>query len=120
MKWSDTIFRVKAVFLCILVFSAITIVIKRPVYPSLRFPQFPAREGMDSTIKVRLYSIASGKPVDLMSVIKPYDKQYYLFAMRALANPEQAPKMLVFLNGLYQETHNSDSLRVETESISIP
>lgn len=73
--------------------------------------------------EVKLYSYRSSKEVDLMSVVQPYDKQYYLFILRALANKETADNMLAFVNKTYQrrfQTNDSLYFTTETKTVGVP
>ncbi len=73
--------------------------------------------------QVKLYSHQSQQEVDLMSVLHPYDKQYYLFILRALANQKTADDMLALVNKTYQRRYQtSDSLYFtsEVKTVDIP
>ena len=110
----STFMKLRSVFLIALIFSMYGVLIEQATYPSLRFPTFPAKgaEGDVVPISVQLYAVESGREIDLMSVLQPYDKQYYLFAMRILADSSRAEPMLRFLNGLHGSHGHSDSLAV--------
>ncbi len=117
--------RLKILFLVIFAFSFVTVIMGLHLYPAVRFPQFPNKKmgKQISYSETKLYSYQQQKEVDLMEVIQPYDKQYYLFSLRALSNEKASQNMLSFINYLYRNKYNTtDSLYVVTQekTVNIP
>ncbi|MCG3167484.1 MAG: hypothetical protein POELPBGB_03276 [Bacteroidia bacterium] len=105
----------KIIFLLIFAFSFVSVITGLHMYPAVRFPQFPNKKmgKQISYYETKLFSRQQKKEVDLMEIIQPYDKQYYLFSLRALSNEKASQNMLSFINHLYQNKYNTtDSLYI--------
>lgn len=113
--------KLKLFFALLFLISFFSIVNHHSFYPSIRFPHFKNRHlGTEFTYsEVRVFSIEKGNEVDLMSVIQPYDKQYYFFLQKAVAHPEVSPRVMILLNKLYQQNcYPGDSLRLSVKTVS--
>lgn len=118
-------FRLKIIFALIFVFSFTCIIKDLHFFPAVRFPQFPNKKmgASVSYTETQLYNCGSDEKVDLMALIQPFDKQYFLFSQRALANEKAKQSMLIFLDSIYERKYSNEAkicLSVEEKTVTIP
>lgn len=106
--------KVKYIFLFILIVEFTAIYKGKKFYPSIIFPAFENKlDDLDDYRKVKIIDTETNKEIDIVNIIKPYDKYYYLSSIRAIAmHPEEtgAINFLLFLS-------NKDSLNFIAEVI---
>ncbi len=117
--------RVRIFFIIVFAFSLYAIITGTSFYPSVRFPQFQNKKmgKQISYSEVKLFNCQQKMEVNLMSVIQPFDKQFYLFSLRALANEKTSKNALAIINNLYRQKNNTnDSLcfSVQINTIEMP
>lgn len=104
--------KIRISFIFLLLFSFATIYLKIKVYPCIIFPHFANKHFGGNTVilKPTVYSFNSGAEIDMVNLIKPYDKRFILFTKNYLTNIYLAPQILRKLEQLnFEKTHVRDS-----------
>lgn len=105
--------KIKYIFVFILIFSLWSIHSGITIYPSIRFPIFPHKKQAELHFqKVTVYN-RTGQALNLLDIIKPYDKYYYIVSLEHLSYSDNKSSVLTFLNFL-----DNDSLYYSTDIIS--
>ncbi len=117
--------RLRIIFIAVLAFSVFSILTGAHLYPSVRFPQFPNKKmgKQVSYHEIHFFSLRDKREICLMSLIKPYDKQYYLFSQRDLVNNESSGNAFRYIDKLYRtKCKNEDSLyfSVQLKTVEMP
>ena len=100
--------RVRFFFLILLLFSFASIFFNVKIYPSIIFPHFANKKMGKNVIVIypKVFSFKTSSEVNLINLIKPYDKRFILFTKANLTNKYKAPNMLRKLEQLNYEINN--------------
>lgn len=100
--------RIRFFFLILLLFSLATIFLNLNIYPSIIFPHFANKKMGKNVIVIypKVFSFKTSSEVNLINLIKPYDKRFILFTKANLINKYTAPNMLRKLEQLNYEINN--------------
>jgi hypothetical protein len=100
--------RVRFFFLLLLLFSFASIFFNVKIYPSIIFPHFPNKKMGKNAIVIipKVFSFKTSSEVNLINLIKPYDKRFILFTKANLSSKSTTPNILRKLEQLNYKINN--------------
>lgn len=114
--------KIQLLFGALLVWSCISILNNIKVYPVIIFPHFANQnQGYNYTVMVpKVFSAQTGKEVNVIELIKPYDKRFILFTKANLCDAKKSVSTLKLLEKLnFDKTGKQDSFYVQVHHVVI-
>lgn len=110
--------KIQLLFGVLLVWSGVSILFNIKFYPVIIFPHFTNQnQGYHQTVIVpKVFSVQTGKEVNIVELIKPYDKRFILFTKVDLCDAKKSASTLKLLEKLNSDkTGRQDSFYVQVQ-----
>lgn len=110
--------KIQLVFGALLLWSCFSILKSIQVYPVIIFPHFAGKkQGNDPVVLTpKVFSSKTGNEVDIIELLKPYDKRFILFTKANLCDEQNSKSTIELLEKIHLEkTGIKDSFYVHVK-----